>query len=149
LPPSSTSAAVQLPPRPWTLRICRDLLAELLAVAAVDRPVADALALALTEACSNVVRHAPATDRYHVDMTVDDHCCTIRVRDYGAGFDSVHAGDTVLGGNCVWGLTIMRAMVDEVGIRPARPGTELTMTKHLRPRYPGGLTRGSGPPVGR
>ena len=130
---SSTFAAMQLPPQAWTLPVCRGVLAEVLAVAAVDRSIADALALALTEACSNVIRHASATDHYHVEVTVDDACCTVQVRDHGSGF-TPGSGTPPPGEHGGWGLVILRTLVDELRIGPGRPGTNLTMVKHRAPQ---------------
>jgi serine/threonine-protein kinase RsbW len=43
--------------------------------------------VALSEACSNVVRHATGSEEYAVALTVDPACCEIRVYDLGPGID--------------------------------------------------------------
>ena len=125
------SAAVELPPQPWTLTVCRAVLGELLALAAVSHPVFDALSLALTEACTNAIRHAAASRHYRVEIDVDDDRCTISVADHGPGFDPAHLSTTPRADYGGWGLPIVQSMVDEVHIRPRQPGTQLIMTKYL------------------
>ena len=90
----------------------------------------DDLAIAVTEACGNVVRHAALGGVYRVEIGVDDRQCVIRVRDRGPGFDPDHVEvtDPELGGR---GLVVMRAVVDDVRIESRRPGTEVTMIKSI------------------
>jgi serine/threonine-protein kinase RsbW len=47
------------------------------------------LTIALSEACTNVMRHASDGLSYRVRLCVDDSRCLMEVRDHGAGFDSV------------------------------------------------------------
>ena len=124
------SAALELPPQPWTLAVCRGLLEQLLVLACVERRIADDLAIALTEVCGNVVRHAAVAGVYRVEIGVDDRQCVIRVRDRGPGFDPdrVEVTDADLGGR---GLVVMRAVLDDMRIEACRPGTEVTMIKRV------------------
>jgi serine/threonine-protein kinase RsbW len=43
--------------------------------------------LALTEACSNVVRHAAYSDEYEVSIAIEGTTCSIDVIDGGHGYD--------------------------------------------------------------
>jgi len=54
-----------------------------------DVPAAavDDVAVALSEACSNVIRHASGTDEYGVRLSVSPTACEIEVRDLGPGID--------------------------------------------------------------
>jgi len=100
--------------------------------------VAD-LKLALTEACSNSVRHAYDHDDGQVHLAfkvLDDHV-TIEIHDEGAGFheDDVDCPDCAAvagielndGG---MGISIIRAVVDDFDLRrPDGGGTVLVLTK--------------------
>jgi len=107
-----------------------------------ERPFsADAVAdlkLALTEACSNSIRHAYDHDKGQVHLSFEAHAdhVTMVVRDQGGGF---HDDDTdcpecaavgvelTEGG---MGISIIRAVVDEFHLdRPDSGGTILTLTK--------------------
>ena len=74
--------------------------------------------LAVTEACTNVLKHAAETNvDYEVLVQIDEACCRIRVLDHGGeAFDHssqghVEAHQDAEGGR---GIFIMRAMVDEL-----------------------------------
>lgn len=88
----------------------------------------------MTEACSNVLRHAAATDgEYEVEVAIDERKCEIRVTDTGAGFDAGLFGEqaqfTAEGGR---GIFLMRALVDDLRF-VARPevGTVVHLEKNL------------------
>lgn len=98
--------------------------------------------LAVDEACANVVDHAyEGVDPGEIEVSccLEDRCLTIRVRDWGKGFElaSVEEPDLEapleersLGG---LGLFLVRQMMDTVEFRsdPER-GNELTMCKRLQ-----------------
>jgi serine/threonine-protein kinase RsbW len=100
--------------------------------------VAD-LKLALTEACSNSVRHAYDHDdgQVHLAFTLHDDRVIIRIRDEGAGFheDDVDCPDCraipeIELGEGGMGISIIRAVVDEFSLeRPPEGGTMLVLTK--------------------
>lgn len=100
--------------------------------------VAD-LKLALTEACSNSVRHAYDHDdgQVHLGFTLHQDRVTIEIRDEGAGFheDDVDCPECQgmpeiklsAGG---MGISIIRAVVDDFDLRhPDGGGTVLVLTK--------------------
>lgn len=101
--------------------------------------VAD-LKLALTEACSNSVRHAYDHDegQVHLEFTVHNDRVTVLIRDEGDGFHE----DEI---DCIecqgmpevrlseggMGISIIRAVVDDFDLRrPDEGGTVLILTKH-------------------
>lgn len=97
------------------------------------RDIAD-LKLAVTEACSNVVRHAYASGppgEIELEVVFDDARVELVVEDCGIGIElplpgaepSEHGG---------MGLPLIRAVVDELEIRPRTTGTGTVvhMTKH-------------------
>ncbi|GAA2299553.1 hypothetical protein GCM10010149_55580 [Nonomuraea roseoviolacea subsp. roseoviolacea] len=85
--------------------------------------------LAVSEACSNAVRHGGPGNRYEVTAAIGYGRCDVRVADNGGGLPSMPLhfppSDTENGR----GLLIMRSVVDEIsfGVTPGR-GT----TVHLR-----------------
>ena len=97
--------------------------------------------LAVDEACANVVDHAyPGLDPGDIEVCcrLDDQLLTIRVRDWGQGFDLAGVKDPdleaplekrSLGG---LGLFLVRQVMDEVQFTsdPVQ-GNELTMSKRL------------------
>jgi serine/threonine-protein kinase RsbW len=106
-----------------------------------DDTVAD-LKLALTEACSNSVRHAYDHDdgQVHLAFVVGEEKVTVAIRDEGGGFheDDVDCPECqglpefelAQGG---MGISIIRAVVDELDLRkPDSGGTELVLTKLRR-----------------
>lgn len=98
---------------PLVRHICHDALIRV----GVQDSCASDIELALTEACTNVLRHAEGTkDAYDVTVEFNDRCCEIRVIDSGAGFDHVGAGDAEAQGTAEGGrgIHLMRALVDKV-----------------------------------
>jgi serine/threonine-protein kinase RsbW len=83
------------------------------------------LKLALTEACSNSVRHAYGDAEGAVEILYELHAdrLAIEVVDDGAGFDAVGVGgpddDLVEGG---LGIAIIRAIADEFELGPRNGG---------------------------
>ncbi len=101
-----------------------------------DEALAD-LKLALTEACSNSVRHAYPGRVGQVEIVYElhDDRLVIEVADEGEGFDLAAAdeepGELTEGG---LGIAIIRAIVDEfeVGDRNGGSGSRLRFVKVLR-----------------
>lgn len=84
----------------------------------VDQTCVSDIELAVTEACTNVLKHVAETHaEYEVSVELDESFCHIRVIDRGGeGFDHASQGHAEAhqeaeGGR---GIFIMRAMVDEL-----------------------------------
>jgi len=99
--------------------------------------VAD-LKLALTEACSNSVRHAYDHDQgqVHLEFTVHSDCVTVLIKDEGGGFheddddcpECRKLTDRLAEGGM--GISIIRAVVDDFDLhKPNEGGTVLVLTK--------------------
>jgi len=99
--------------------------------------VAD-LKLALTEACSNSVRHAYDHDQgqVHPEFTVYPDFVTVLIKDEGGGFheddddcpECRNLTDQLAEGGM--GISIIRAVVDDFDLRkPDEGGTVLVLTK--------------------
>jgi serine/threonine-protein kinase RsbW len=115
---------------PTARSICRANLSLL----RVSESSIDDVALALTEACANVVKHAGG-HRYQVRMSIDDALCVIEVIDSGVGFDpaSVPApnpDDLFPDGR---GLLLMESLVDQLAFtrREDSTGTVVCLEKRL------------------
>jgi len=101
-----------------------------------DETLAD-LKLALTEACSNSVRHAYGDDEGHIDISfalLDDRLI-VEVADDGSGFepgDAGENGDEELSEGGL-GIAIIRSIADEVEIGggPEGRGSRLRFVKLL------------------
>jgi serine/threonine-protein kinase RsbW len=97
---------------PFVRALCREALEHL----RVDGSVIEEIALALTEACANVVQHAGPLQDYEVQVEIDDERCRICVADTGGGFDPssvpTDVTDSLLEGGR--GLVLMRALVDRL-----------------------------------
>jgi serine/threonine-protein kinase RsbW len=115
---------------PIVRHICRSALREL-GVAGVC--LGD-IELAVTEACTNVLKHAQGTNQqYEVEVEVNEDACEIRVIDTGIGFmatDSfTQASGTAEQGR---GLHLMEALVDDLHfISQPEQGTIVHLAKRL------------------
>lgn len=85
--------------------------------------------LAVTEAVTNVVRHA-AVEHFDIEYRVARQAVEITVTDAGGGFDAnelIHAPDEQGG----FGLAVIQNLVDEVVLDTASGGgTRLKMIRH-------------------
>ena len=104
----------------------------------------DDVALALTEACANVVRHSGVEDEYEVHLAVTDDLCEISVVDTGRGFDSSVLTRGMAPGSAEQGrgLALLTALVDRVKFE-SRPeeGTIVHLVKKLEIPAGGPLSR--------
>lgn len=124
LPKDSTSV-------PVVRRISREALSSL---GVLDGCISE-IEVALSEACTNVLKHVEGTeDAYEVTVEVNEQLCEIRVIDTGNGFDHesegrTHADNAAEGGR---GIFLMRAMVDNIEFTSApESGTVVRLTKKL------------------
>ncbi|HYO61129.1 MAG TPA: ATP-binding protein [Actinomycetota bacterium] len=118
---------------PVVRHICRDALAEL----GVARDCVGDVELAVTEACTNVLKHAAGTgDEYEVTVTVIEADCVIRVIDSGSGFDHEavdRATAAEFGAESGRGVFLMAALVDDLKFT-SKPeiGTVVHLEKKLQ-----------------
>jgi serine/threonine-protein kinase RsbW len=129
--------ALTIPARAEYIAICRLALTGLALTSDLQAEVVSDLKLALTEACSNSVRHAYDEDRegvVEVRYRLLHDRIEVEVTDDGAGFDPTVLGraekELDEGG---LGLAIIRALSDEVdiGTKPDGAGSRLRFTKYL------------------
>src|SRR5271170_4397430 len=67
--------------------VMRRILGQTLDMLGVHEECVADLLLAVTEACTNVLRHSGPGFRYEVTATVGRHSCVLEVVDHGRGFD--------------------------------------------------------------
>jgi serine/threonine-protein kinase RsbW len=100
----------------------------------VDAQTRGELALAVSEACSNVVQHAGQVRGYSVSVTTDDDRCVVEVADDGRGIDADRLTDRLpdLAFDRGRGLHIIRAVMNEVHLSSGPAGGSIIrMVKRL------------------
>jgi serine/threonine-protein kinase RsbW len=136
--PTSERVSLEIPPKPQFVSLCR------LALTAIcrehrfsDDDIAD-LKLAITEACSNSIRHAydevgneETASKVYVTYEVLADRLVVEIRDHGRGFEYEGANTDELpeGG---LGISIIRAVCDEfevLSMADSQPGATLRLTK--------------------
>ncbi|SEH03356.1 serine/threonine-protein kinase RsbW [Nonomuraea solani] len=130
------SIALRLPRDAASVPLIRQMLDGTLRSLGVEPGVRDDIELMLTEACSNVIRHAAPSDDYTVSAVIHDHMCLIKVVDMGGGFDPgvvLEAGPAPESSEHGRGLQIMRALADDVRFTNVREnGAVVCLEKRLR-----------------
>ncbi|MGH2788132.1 MAG: ATP-binding protein [Actinomycetota bacterium] len=89
--------------------------------------------VAVSEACTNVLRHVSSSDdQYEVGIVIEDVLCTVRVTDAGEGFDSAVVVGSDLAAESGRGIQLMRHLVDDLNFS-SRPeeGTVVELRKGL------------------
>ncbi|MEP7224810.1 MAG: ATP-binding protein [Actinomycetota bacterium] len=128
--------ALTIPAKAEYIVLCRLALSGLGRVRALEPALLADLKLALTEACSNAVRHAYNEQRsgeVEVRYELLDDKLSVEVVDEGIGFDPeaavAGAADELDEGGL--GISIIRAIVDELDIKSTGSGSSLRFTKYL------------------
>jgi serine/threonine-protein kinase RsbW len=125
-----------IPARPEYITLCRLALTGISHLRPLTEETLADLKLALTEACSNSVRHAYGGGEGTVEIRYELHAdhLVIEVADDGGGFDPAGGRsadlDLAEGG---LGIAIIRSIADdlEIGTREAGRGSRLRFVKRL------------------
>ena len=125
-----------IPAKPEYITLCRLALTGLVSLRPLSEEALADLKLALTEACSNSVRHAysGADGMVEILYELHPHRLVIEVADSGVGFAPAEAqlddAELTEGG---LGIAIIRAVADDVEIGEREPGrgSRLRFVKHL------------------
>jgi serine/threonine-protein kinase RsbW len=134
-----TTVELRLDARAENLVLARLALAGVAAHAGASREVVSDLKLAVTEACTNVIKHAYGDSGEPgvvvVRYTVARGMLSVEVEDAGCGFEAtaLPEGPAENGAGNGMGLTIIRVLTDELSIESADPGTRLTFVKRFSP----------------
>jgi anti-sigma regulatory factor (Ser/Thr protein kinase) len=89
------------------------------------------LALAVSEACANVIRHTDGNE-IRLMWRLDGECVVMEIEDQGVFRNRMPVPELEPGGR---GILLMTAFVDELAIRegtPGRPGTTVRLVKCKR-----------------
>jgi len=125
---TTTHLHLRFPARPEYLVLGRLVLTGLSRGQEMEDDTLSDLKLALTEACSNSVRHAYAAGTLgavDVDYELGDGYLAVEIEDEGPGFDPDSSGkpfDSVTLDEGGLGLAIIRAVSDECEVRPRSDG---------------------------
>lgn len=133
----ATCLELSLPATPASVRKARVSVAETVARLGASKRVVDDVRLCVSEAVSNVVRHAygPRPGGVGVVVERENEDLNVVVRDEGHGMRRDTSKSRTTGG---YGLTLIDAIAERVTITTAREsGTEVRMTFSL----PGAPTR--------
>ena len=134
---ATRAVRLTIPAKPEYITLCRLALTGISRLRPVSDEVLADLKLALTEACSNSVRHAYDGGEGTVEIVYELHSdrLVIEVVDDGEGFDPAEereedAGDLTEGG---LGIAIIRSVADdlEIGTGGAGRGSRLRFVKRL------------------
>jgi serine/threonine-protein kinase RsbW len=115
---------------PFVRTICWDSMKRL----GVTSTCQEDVALAVTEACANVVRHAGEISEYHVEVLLSEQWCHIRVIDTGQGIDveALTRAMPKAGDDAGRGLVLMRLLVDRIDFEShPEAGTVVHLRKRL------------------
>jgi serine/threonine-protein kinase RsbW len=114
---------------PFVRHLCRSTLERL----GVEQNCVDDIEVAVSEACTNVFKHAHGTDQeYEVRVSIDDDVCKIEVFDTGPGFDYDDSLGFPTGAEAGRGISLMRALVDDLEfVTRSEGGTKVTLSKTL------------------
>jgi serine/threonine-protein kinase RsbW len=126
---------LSIPAKPEYIALCRLALAGLAQVRRVGPEALADLKLALTEACSNSIRHAYEAGRagvVDIRYELNGEKLAVEVADEGAGFGSSaldgRNGELGEGG---LGIAIIRALTDELAIESHERGSRVRFVKYF------------------
>ena len=129
--------ALNLPRDGMSVPVARRIVDTSMRSVGVDDGCVDDIVLALTEACTNVLKHSGPGDEYEVTVRLDDSTCSIEVRDVGRGFDFATLSDDQAGADAERGrgVQLMKLLVDRVRFQ-SKPeaGSIVHMEKELEYR---------------
>jgi serine/threonine-protein kinase RsbW len=105
-----------LPREGSSVPIVRHICGDALRTLGVKDECVDAIELAVTEACTNVLDHASAgEEEYEVTFSLENDRVVIRVTDEGVGFDHTSARpDSLPSDESGRGILLMTALVDDL-----------------------------------
>jgi serine/threonine-protein kinase RsbW len=128
------SLALNLPRDELSVPVARRIVDASMRTVGVEDACVDDVTLALTEACTNVLKHSGPGDEYEVSVRLHDDICSIEVTDVGHGFDfaTLASGDASTEAERGRGVQLMKLLVDRVHFQ-SKPeaGSVVHMEKQL------------------
>ena len=139
----SIQIVMMLPPEAASVSMARHTLAGALSIARVAPDCSDEAQVALSEACTNVFRHAGYDHSFEVRINVGDVELTMNILDSGPGFARAHQladwpDQTAENGR---GLALMTAFTDDASFESHDGGGSVRLKKRLCFRAPAGVSR--------
>ena len=127
--------ALSIPAKAEYIALSRLALTVISGIRPLDPEVLADLKLAITEACSNSIRHAYEGARdgtVEIRYELDGDKVAVEVRDEGTGFtaEAAEGTDAELDEGGL-GIAIIRAVVDELAIESNGRGSRLRFVKYL------------------
>lgn len=111
----------------------RRLLNAALTALGVEEDIRVDIGVMLTEACTNVIKHAEHGALYTVRASIQDRRCQIKVIDCGTGFDAAGIPSPEPAAENGRGLMIMQTLADGVRYRTfLQDGAQVSLEKNLR-----------------
>jgi serine/threonine-protein kinase RsbW len=123
-----------LPRDTFSVPVVRRVLTDAMATLGVLEDCVSDVAVALSEACTNVLRHAREGDAYEVSAGINERSCVLQVTDKGAGFaaDDLGRVDAHPESEFGRGIQLMRSLVDDLHFeRLEAGGTVVRLVKEL------------------
>lgn len=135
-PGYGVSLAICLPRDELSVPVIRHLVRYALDEVGVLEAISNDIEVALTEACTNVLRHSGPGDAYEVSVAIGPDSCELRVVDVGRGFDhatvQAESGTHDVNAERGRGLRLMHALVDQIELLSApEEGTLVHLVKRL------------------
>jgi serine/threonine-protein kinase RsbW len=131
---------LSLPRDELTVPVARRIVDSAMSAIGVDPSCASDVTIAMTEACTNVIKHAGPADEYELEFRLDNASCEIWVRNFGeadvSGFSVSEVAHDAERGR---GFQLMQALVDDLHfVSDQVEGTIVVLRKTVTYR-PGGL----------
>ena len=128
----SEPVSLTLPSSPGYVLLARLVVSQVGRIAGFGPEDVYDLKLAVTEAATNVIRHA-AVESYEIEYRVWPRAVEITVIDTGGGFDVAHL-TRAPDGQGGFGFTVIRDLVDELVLDSTEGGgTRLKMIRRVSP----------------
>jgi serine/threonine-protein kinase RsbW len=110
------SLTLNLPRDGLSVPVARRIVDTSMRAVGVSGGCVDDVTLALTEACTNVLKHSGPGDEYEVSVRLTDDVCAIAVTDVGRGFDfaSLSGDEASSDAERGRGVQLMKLLVDRV-----------------------------------
>ena len=117
-----------------TVPVARRVIDTSMQAVGVTQDCASDVTVALSEACTNVLKHSGPGDEYQVRFELENDVCSIKVIDIGTGFDpaALPIGDAAHDAERGRGVQLMRHLVDELHFASTPDdGSTVTMKKSI------------------